>query len=666
MELGDIFSYEGPLATCFPGFEKRDGQEAMAEAIVLALACGGQDADASETPGSNVVVIEAETGIGKTLAYLIPAVLSGKKVVISTATLNLQDQIIEKDIPLVEKIMEESVAAVCVKGRENYLCLYRWYQYRSNPQLSLIENPNIEKIDTWLKRTRVGDRAELGWLGEKSSFWSKISARSSQCLGSDCPEGSGCFVTKLRKRAGAAQLLIVNHHLFFSDLALRKNGYGELLPRYEAVVFDEAHHIENVASTFFGKSFSQYQLLDLLSDIEQQCKLDLPPESIDKLLSILSGVKRRIDSFTDIFPSKIGRFHLQSFIKEFSDEAWQDSVWLLLKSIVRLADTLSDYGKYGENWNVYIKRAEELEASLKDLALGSGEGEEDYVRWFERRERAILISATPIEVAPSLIENLYSNVDTCILTSATLSSAGSFSYLQRRLGLGDSTSFLKFNSPFDYKKRSLFYIPESEFPEPADENYPIHLGERILEILYMSQGRALVLCTSFRGMNDIAEVLQEKLDYTVLVQGRESRNSLLAKFREETHSVLVAVASFWEGVDVVGDSLSCVVIDKLPFEVPSDPVLNARIERIKADGGNPFFTFQVPRAVLTLRQGVGRLMRSASDCGVVAIMDVRLFKKGYGKTFLKSLPSSRVSRELDEIDYFFRSMDKQVGQEMGS
>lgn len=650
MEIANLFSASGPIAKRLPGYEQRDGQKAMAMEVASVLDQGVLE---EGEPGSKVLVIEAETGIGKTLAYLVPAALSGKRIVVSTATLNLQDQIIEKDIQVVEKIIGEDAGAVCIKGRENYLCLYRWYQYRSTPQLSLIDDPAIEKIDNWLKHTTTGDRSELGWLGEKSKLWGKISARATNCLGGECPEGGGCFISQLRKRAGSGRLLIVNHHVFFSDLALRREGHGELMPRYEGVIFDEAHHVENVASVFFGNSFSNYQLLDLFSDIEQQANFDLDEKEKKSVEALLLGLRERSDVFIDLFPEKTGRYHLDGFVEDITPERWREGVELLCSGIERLNQSIGKLTRYGESWNNFSRRAAELELNLRKIAFCDGQFKTDYVGWYERRPRSVVLSQTPIEVASLLIENLYSEVQTCILTSATLSSGGSFSYLQQRLGLDESTRCLQFHSPFDYKNRSLVYVPESSFPEPSHPSYYHHLGQRILELLYTSQGRALVLCTSFRGMDEVAEVLRDKLDYTVLVQGSHSRNVLLANFREETHSVLVAVASFWEGVDVVGESLSCVVIEKLPFEVPSDPVIQSRIEKIKLEGGNPFFKFQVPRAVLTLRQGVGRLMRASTDCGVVAIMDVRLFNKGYGKTFLKSLPSAPLTRELSEVQSFF-------------
>ncbi len=650
--MDNYFKQGGRLASCLPNYETRYGQKAMAEAIAGVIFDDGEQSDT--TAGAKILVVEAETGIGKTLAYLIPAALSGKRVIISTATLNLQDQLIKKDIPLVERILLEDLPAICFKGRQNYLCLYRWYQYRSNPQLSLVDNPFVEKIDSWLKETTTGDRAELGWLHDKSSFWLKISSQSNQCLGGDCPESSGCFINHLRKKAGSARIIIVNHHLFFSDLALRKGGYGELLPRYETVIFDEAHHLENVASTFFGRSFSQYQFLDLLSDIERQAKLDLLPNQIDELLPTLSGLKQRVEAFSHIFSKKIGRYALNIFVEKFGRENWQEEIELLSSGLKRLQENLALYDMYGEGWSGLARRTDELDNNLRTIGLFFEQDDTKFVYWYEKRERSIALSATPIEVASELRDNLYSAVQACVMTSATLSTGGNFKYIQQRLGLDDSTEFLHFDSPFNYPDRTLLYVPDSGFPEPSSGEFYAKACDAILEILTLSKGRALILFTSFRGMDNVADFLEEVLDYPVLVQGTASRNSLLQSFREETHSVLLAVASFWEGVDVVGESLSCLIIDKLPFEVPSDPVIQARIQSINDEGGKPFFEFQVPRAILTLRQGAGRLMRSATDQGVIAIMDVRLFTKGYGRTFLKSLPPSPVTRDINDVAGFYK------------
>ncbi|BHH84391.1 ATP-dependent DNA helicase [Desulforhopalus sp. 52FAK] len=648
-QLDDIFVKNGVLADVLPGFEPREGQKEMAFAIETAL--GARCVDRLE--GSGCLVVEAETGIGKTLAYLIPAALSGKKIVISTATLNLQDQIVYKDIPLVKDIVGEDLPVVCVKGRENYLCSYRYYQFCSNPQLSVGAADDIKRIDKWLKKTYSGDKAELEWLGERGELWSKISAKSSQCLGSNCPEGSECFVTRLRKKAGSARLLIVNHHLFFSDLALKKQGYGEILPRYEAVIFDEAHHIEDISSLFFSCSFSHYQLIDLLSDIEQQAKNDLTAEKIDTLLPMLSGLRKRGEIFAALFPKETGRYYLNSFIDKITPEVWLEEVELLNTGFAHLEKEMTILTPYGESWLSFAGRSNGLGERLRDIAISSKDEKGEMIRWYEKRERSVALSATPLEVSDLLGEHLYNSVDCCIMTSATLSTGGSFSYIKKRLGLKEETTYLQFASPFNYAQHSMIYIPGREFPAPVDQDYPEELNKRVCELLKLSSGRGLVLCTSFKALERLADYLEEKLDYKILVQGRGAKTALLDTFRKETNSVLIAVASFWEGVDVSGESLSCVIIDKLPFEVPTDPVLQTRIEKLRSDGGNPFFEYQVPRAVLALKQGVGRLIRSVTDTGVVAIMDVRLYTKGYGKTFLKSLPQAPVSREIEGVRQFF-------------
>lgn len=641
----------GVLAAALPSFEVRDEQIAMAKAVNQVL-----EAEKGDKEYGDVLLVEAETGTGKTLAYLLPAVLSGKKVVISTATIPLQDQILNKEIPILQRALGHEFPVVCVKGRQNYLCLYRWYQYRVSRQGASASDDIVDKIEAWLDETETGDRAELAWLDDSSSFWSKISAHSQQCLGSECPDASLCFVNELRKKAGAARLVVVNHHLFFSDLALRQRGYGEVLPRYEAVVFDEAHHIENIASTFFGKTFSHYQILDCVGDIERQAEADLPPSLGDAIIAEARGLKERTEGFSLLFPAQRGRFPLADFIAEHP--GWMEHVQTLLLGIERLAMHLERFEAYGDVWKNLQKRVHDLGTSFDEITSqkeGSDAG--NFVYWYEVREKAIFLSATPIHVASLLGQTLFRNVDCCVLTSATLTSAGDFSYIFKRLGLHEETKTLKFPSPFNYVENCRIYIPPSTFPLPQEREYNEHLYRDIQRIIMATQGRALVLCTSFRGMEGVAAYLEDRVKFPLLVQGRGSRKVLLERFRSEYASVLVAVASFWEGVDIPGESLSCVIIDKLPFDVPSDPVLQARIAHIQESGGNPFIEFQVPRAILTLRQGVGRLLRSKNDRGVIAIMDTRLYKKGYGRLFRASLPPAPVVRDLNHLFDFFTFRD---------
>jgi len=646
-DITKYFAAGGMLSQFFSNFEPRSGQLEMATAVQQVL-----NSEKIVYGHADVLLVEAETGIGKTLAYLLPAVLSSKRIVVSTATINLQDQILKKEIPLLQKTLGEEIKAVCIKGRQNYLCHYRWYQYRSSRQLALIEDDICDKIEEWLLITESGDRAELSWLQDNSTLWPKISAQSHQCLGSECPESSSCFINELRRKAGGAKLLIVNHHLFFSDMALRKSGFGEVLPRYEGVIFDEAHHLENVASTFFGKTFSQYQVLDLVGDIERQAEADLQPSLADKIIGSVRGMRERVEQFSLYFPEERGRFPLLELIEARAD--WYDEIKNISSGLERISHDLGEFESYNDGWKTLIKRIDELQSNLIEIALPDVITEQgQQVHWYERRERSISLSTTPISVAENLKEFLYPQVDSCILTSATLTTGGKFSYVCDRLGLDRETRALRLQSPFDYENRTRLYIPADGFPPPTAGEYTEKLCGLIGDILMITRGRTLILCTSFKGMDSVAEYLEGKLEYPLLVQGRASRHSLLQQFQKVTDSVLVAVASFWEGVDVPGESLSCVIIDKLPFEVPSDPVLQARIAGIKESGGNPFFDFQVPRAILSLRQGVGRLMRSTNDRGLIAIMDGRLYSKGYGRIFRASLPPSPVIRDLTEVSSFF-------------
>ena len=642
-----IFAKGGKLSSRLQGFESREGQLQMAEAVANTLDNGIERTDGR----AEILLVEAETGIGKTLAYLVPVLLSGQRVIISTATINLQDQILKKEIPLLEDVLEMDISALCVKGRQNYLCHYRWFQHCSTPQSSFLDRKDDERIEQWLAETKSGDRAELSWLPDRSPLWPKISAQSNQCLGGDCPEFALCFVNRLRKQAGSARLLIVNHHLFFSDLALRQAGYGEILPRYQSVVFDEAHHIENVATNFFGKHFSHYQLLDLIGDIERQAESDLSVSNGDQILGYARGLTQRLDQFVTLFPTPKGRYPLDPLSARV--KGWQETLDNLLNGLEELAERCLKLGNHGEIWNLFADRASILQMDLLHITGPGKEGIDFYIHWYERRERTVSLSATPVRVAEELENCLYTSVQSCIMTSATLTTGGDFKYMQERLGIDGASKTLCLHSPFDYKERTLLYVPEQGFPEANAPGYNDMLCERIYELLKISRGRALVLFTSFRAMDMIADHLKHRLTYPVLVQGTASRHALLDKFRETTDSVLLAVASFWEGVDVSGDSLSCVLIDKLPFEVPSDPVIQARMKAIEEEGGKPFFSFQIPRAILTLRQGVGRLMRSTTDRGVIGILDVRLYSKGYGRIFRASLPASPVVRELKDIEEFF-------------
>ncbi|HIJ78643.1 MAG TPA: ATP-dependent DNA helicase [Deltaproteobacteria bacterium] len=644
--MSEIFAEEGLLARRLPGYEVRPAQLTMTQAIGRAMDQAGP------LPGNpnGLLAVEAGTGIGKTMAYLVPAVLSGQKIVISTNTLNLQDQILDKEIPFIREHIAPQLNAICVKGRQNYLCLYRWQQLRSSREPSLFEDDHETRdIEEWLEETTTGDRAELTWLADNSQLWQAISATTSQCLGIHCPDGSQCFINLLRKKASQAQLLIVNHHLFFSDLALRRYGHAEVLPRYESVIFDEAHHLENVATRYFGTSFSHFQVIDLVKDLETAALAELTGRDREGLQQTARALAKQVDIFAEIFPQERGRFPLLAFIDKFSD--WPQQCQKLADHIIGLANQLEKVAMLAESWQGMLRRCQEMLANFKSITEAA---EPSSVYWYERRERTVALSASPIEIATELQTFLYEQTRNVIFTSATLTTGGTFAYFKNRLGLPDDIKTLALNTPFDYPSRSLLFIPGSGFPEPASRDFPAKAQQLMKELVLAANGRTLLLYTSISAMRQAADFLRDILPYPVLVQGEAPKNRLLDQFRKDTHSVLLAVASFWEGVDVPGESLSCVVIDKLPFEVPSDPVIMARMDRIKDEGGNPFFDFQVPRAILTLRQGVGRLMRTSTDRGVLAILDIRLFSKRYGSQFLKSLPPSPVCRDLKTVHQFFQ------------
>ncbi len=646
LAMNDIFGARGILARHLAGYEPRPGQQEMAEAVAAALV---------EPEQAPCLVVEAETGLGKTLAYLVPAVLSGRRVVVSTNTRNLQDQILQREIPFIQQYIDPSLQALCVKGRQNYLCLYRWRQHVAARQAKLFEGDGSEGIATWLEKTSYGDRSEMSWLAGSSPLWQKICCLSHFCLGGDCPEAAACFLNRLRRDAAKSSLLIVNHHLLFSDLAVRRSGYGEVLPRYEAVIFDEAHHVENVATTFFGTTFTRYQVLDLTADVERSAINDLTGKRRDEIAAAVRSLMGMLEQFFLLFPPEAGRFPLAGLLARNPGlDAARDTV---LGGFARLVEAMDGLDSRDEPWGQYGLRAGDLAERLRTITTETFADlpPEDIraVHWYERRDKNLVLSATPIDVAEDLRTTLFDTVRHSVFTSATLSAGGDFSYFLQRLGLSGDTSTLTFNSPFDYAGRTLLYVPEQTFPEPQSPGYIRALHDRLRELIRLSRGRALLLFTSVQAMEQAFNALRDEVTYPLLLQGTGPRRELLARFAEEKESVLFAVASFWEGVDIPGEALSLVIIDKLPFEVPSDPVIMARINRVRAAGGNPFFDFQVPRAVLGLRQGVGRLMRCSSDRGVMAVLDVRLFSKGYGRRFLRSLPPSPLCRDLAEVRRFF-------------
>ncbi|MFZ5775734.1 MAG: ATP-dependent DNA helicase [Thermodesulfobacteriota bacterium] len=640
-----LFGTDGLLAEQLPGYEPRPSQLRMAEAVATALA---EADEAGAGQGARLLAVEAGTGTGKTLAYLVPAILSGRKVVVSTNTLTLQDQILDKEIPFIRRHIAPQLNVVCVKGRQNYLCLHRWNQLLLSPQRALFADElELGRVAEWLAGTESGDRAELTWLADNSPLWPMASATTSQCLGGHCPEQGQCFVTRLRKQAAQAQVLIVNHHLYFSDLAIRREGHAEVLPRYEAVIFDEAHHLESVATRYFGISFSHYQVTELVRDLETAAQADLAGREREGVVQTARALARQADLFAGIFPRERGRFPLPEFIN--ACPAWHEERQRLTDHLLALRDHLEEVAVHAESWLSMLRRTEEM---LSIFATITEPSDRNSIYWYERREKTVALASSPIDIAGEMRDCLYSQAAAVVFTSATLATAGSFAYFFERLGITAAETLL-LPTPFDYPHRTRLFIPAKNFPEPTSRDFAPACQRLMREMILLARGRALLLFTSINAMRAAHEALRDELPFPLLLQGEAPKAKLLEQFRKETHSVLLAVASFWEGVDVPGESLSCVIIDKLPFEVPTDPVIMARMERIRNSGGNPFFDFQVPRAILSLRQGVGRLMRSSTDRGVLAICDVRLFTKQYGRLFLQSLPPSPVCRDLDTVADFF-------------
>jgi len=645
----EIFGPEGLIAQAHPEYEHRPGQIDMARAVLRAF------------EEQRHLIVEAGTGTGKTLAYLVPAAasaLAGRgRVIISTGTKNLQEQLMEKDIPFLQGILPKPFAATYMKGRSNYLCLNRLARAEGSPILEGLEEVDyFEEVCDWARQTQIGDRAELANLPEGLSFWRHIDARPDTCLGQKCPDFDPCFITRMRDRAKEADIVVVNHHLFFADLALRHGNYGSVLPDYTAVILDEAHLIEDIASEYFGSQVSNYQVDDLVRDIGM---LKLEVAEVDREVTKSAA---RMSRFADDFwmgfregrgdegryPIVPGTFAKRNANGAFEATALGDLYSALDGAIARLETTLDAIQDKTPDVEGIVRRLRQIRFDLQFIVTGV---DKKFVYWVERRNRGIFLRASPIDVAGLLQDKLFDAVPTVVLTSATLPSGGNFAFIRDRLGL-DSADDLIAESVFDYESQAILYLP-SKMPDPRSREWSDAAADEVIRILNATQGRAFVLSTSVAGMQSLFENVWAEIEYPCLVQGSASKGQLLNRFRETPNAVLFATSSFWQGVDVRGEQLSCVIIDKLPFAVPTDPIVAARQRYIEDSGGSSFHEYSVPQAIIALKQGLGRLIRSTTDRGVLAVLDPRLRTKPYGRTFLRSLPQCRVTSQIEDLAEIF-------------
>jgi ATP-dependent DNA helicase DinG len=625
-----FFGRNGLLARVMPGYEERPAQERLSEAVEAVLRGGG------------LLLAEAGTGTGKTLAYLLPAVELGRRVVISTGTKNLQEQLVRKDIPILAKALGREVSVAVMKGRGNYLCLLRHASFsKAGTFRRMEEMPLFRAVEAWAPRTETGDRTEIGDLPDTAEFWREISAASENCIGQSCSLFDACWVTRMRQRALEADIVVVNHHLLCADLAVKDGSYGQVIPPYDTAILDEAHLLEDVATQYFGVQVSSHRVEELARDVERELKA----AQLDarEVRAEVEGLRVRGERFfRALARAPQSRLEPGWMTTRVAEEA--------LALVQRLEGLRTALLAIPDRPETVAGLAGRALALTGELAFVLKAEDDSHVYFVETRGRGVFLRAMPIDVSERLKELLFDRVRAAVLTSATLAVDGGFTYLKDRLGI-EVTDELLLPSPFHFEEQAVLYVPR-RMPEPLAPEFADHAAEEIVRLLALSRGRAFVLFTSHANMNKVAGRIAGRIDYPILIQGEAPKAALLETFRETPHAVLLATASFWQGVDVAGEQLSCVIIDKLPFASPGDPVVAARIERLRNRGGNPFGEYQVPVAILMLKQGLGRLIRTASDRGILAVLDSRLLRKHYGRRFLESLPPARLVHDLEKVEGF--------------
>ena len=633
-----FFSNKGALSTVISGYQAREAQMEMAEAIATAI------------DKKQHLIAEAGTGTGKTFAYLVPAILSGKKTIISTGTKNLQDQLFNKDLPVIRKAMKKPFLAALLKGRSNYLCTYRLQNALTSTIGFTKEDAGaLAKINAWAKRTQTGDIAEMSGVNEGDPIWYQATSTPDNCLGQDCPDYAECYLVKARKNAQEADVIVVNHHLLCADWSIRDNGFGELLPNAEVVVIDEAHQLADTASNFLGVNLGAKQLSDLAQDALMEYFKDAT--DLPALRTACEDLEHEIKDLRLAFGVELKRGDWQEIE---NNPKILGGLSALKEQLQRVTDQLNLASVKTKALESCFNRAEDL---LQKLKLIMDEKGGKWIRWYEIHRKTFTLSLTPLDIASEFRQFMQQHQAAWIFTSATLSIANGFDYFANNLGLSQAASE-SWGSPFDYPNQSLFYHPKG-LPQPNDPNFIPLIIEFVLPVLKASQGRAFFLFTSHRALNQAAEILSKELKYPLLIQGSRPKALLLEQFKEEGNAVLLGTSSFWEGVDVRGEALSCVIIDKLPFASPGDPVLKARLDAMTQQGKNPFFEYQLPTAVIALRQGIGRLIRDVTDRGVLMICDPRLLKRSYGQLFLDSVPPMSRTRNIEDVEAFFQKEVKE-------